>query len=42
LHIHVPAGSPFLAGDTFNRSNRNAQMVKMGINYLFNWSAYRY
>jgi outer membrane immunogenic protein len=38
----VPAGSPFLAGDTFNRSNRNVQMVKVGMNYLFNWSGYRY
>jgi len=35
----VPAGSPFLAGDTFTR-NRNIQMVKVGINYLFNWSRY--
>jgi outer membrane immunogenic protein len=38
----VPAGSPFLAGDTFTQSNRNIQMVKVGINYLFNWSSYRY
>src|SRR5262245_32759113 len=38
----VPAGSPFLAGDTFTQSNRNFQMVKVGINYLFNWSSYRY
>src|SRR6266567_8180928 len=30
----VPAGSPFLAGDTFTQSNRNIQMVKVGINYL--------
>jgi outer membrane immunogenic protein len=34
----VPAGSPFLAGDTFIQSNRNIQMAKVGINYLFNWS----
>jgi outer membrane immunogenic protein len=34
----VPAGFPFLAGDTFTQSNRNIQMVKVGINYLFNWS----
>jgi outer membrane immunogenic protein len=33
----VPAGSPFLANDIFTVSNRNIQMVKVGINYLFNW-----
>jgi outer membrane immunogenic protein len=33
----VPAGSPFLANDVFTVSNRNIQMVKVGINYLFNW-----
>src|SRR6266540_3652446 len=38
----VPAGSPFLAGDTFTQSNRNIQMLKVGINYRFNWSGYRY
>src|SRR5262249_25027812 len=38
----VPAGSQFLPGDTFTQSNRNIQMVKVGINYLFNWSGYRY
>ena len=39
----VPAGVPgFLPGDTFTQSNRNIQMVKVGINYLFNWSSYRY
>ena len=32
----------FLPGDTFTQSNRNIQMVKVGINYLFNWSGYRY
>jgi outer membrane immunogenic protein len=32
----VPAGSPFLAGDTFTTSNPNVQMVKVGLNYLFN------
>ena len=26
----------------FTQSNRNIQMVKVGINYLFNWSGYRY
>jgi opacity protein-like surface antigen len=30
----VPAGSPFLPGDTFTQSNRNIQMVKVGINQL--------
>jgi opacity protein-like surface antigen len=39
----VPAGVPgFLPGDTFTQSNRNIQTVKVGINYLFNWSGYRY
>jgi outer membrane immunogenic protein len=33
----VPAGSPFLAGDTFNTGSNNVQTVKVGINYLFNW-----
>ena len=31
----VPAGAPFLAGDTFTSNNRNVQMVKIGVNYLF-------
>lgn len=36
----VPAGAPFLAGDTFTSNhNRNVQMVKVGFNYLFNWGA---
>jgi outer membrane immunogenic protein len=35
----VPATSPFLAGDTFTSNNRNVQMVKVGVNYLFNWGA---
>ena len=33
----VPAGSPFLAGDTFTVGNRNIQMATVGINYRFNW-----
>jgi outer membrane immunogenic protein len=37
----VPAGSPFLAGDTFTQS-RDIQMVKLGINYRFNWNSYPY
>jgi outer membrane immunogenic protein len=32
------AGIPALAGDTFNGGGGNVQMVKFGINYLFNWS----
>src|SRR5579871_4197697 len=35
----VPVGSPFLVGDTFTTNNRNVQMVKVGVNYLFNWGA---
>jgi outer membrane immunogenic protein len=35
----VPGTSPFLAGDTFTSNNRNVQMVKVGVNYLFNWGA---
>jgi hypothetical protein len=27
---------------SITQSNRNVQMVKVGINYLFNWSSYRY
>jgi outer membrane immunogenic protein len=36
----VPAGSPFFANDTFTHSGRNIQMLKVGFNYLFNWSRY--
>jgi outer membrane immunogenic protein len=32
----IPATAPLLAGDTFTSNNRNVQMVKVGINYLFN------
>ena len=35
----IPATAPFLAGDTFTSNNRNVQMVKVGVNYLFNWGA---
>jgi outer membrane immunogenic protein len=38
----VPAGSPFLVGDTFTRGDRNIQMVKLGLNYRFNWGGYGY
>src|SRR5690349_11865923 len=31
----VPGTAPFLAGDTFTSNNRNVQMVKIGVNYLF-------
>src|SRR5207253_9254402 len=37
----VPAGV-FLAGDTFTTSNPNVQMVKVGINYRFNYGIGRY
>jgi outer membrane immunogenic protein len=40
--VFVPAGAPFLAGDTFTTNNRNVQMVKVGVNYLFNWGAPAY
>ena len=33
----IPPTAPLLAGDTFNSNNRNIQMVKVGVNYLFNW-----
>jgi outer membrane immunogenic protein len=38
----VPATAPFLVGDTFTSSNRNVQMVKIGVNYLWNWGYNRY
>jgi outer membrane immunogenic protein len=31
-----PAGT-FLAGDTFTTGNRHVNLVKVGVNYLFNW-----
>ena len=42
--VLVPAGA-FGVGslaDTFTTSNRNVQMVKVGVNYLFNWGAPAY
>jgi len=33
----IPATAPFFPGDTFTSNNRNVQMVKVGVNYLFNW-----
>jgi outer membrane immunogenic protein len=37
----IPVTSPIvgLAGDTFTSNNRNVQMFKVGVNYLFNWGA---
>ena len=35
----IPATAPFLAGDTFTSNNRNIAMLKVGVNYLFNWGA---
>jgi outer membrane immunogenic protein len=40
--LFIPATAPLLAGDTFTSNNRNVQMVKVGVNYLFNWGAPRY
>jgi outer membrane immunogenic protein len=37
--VVIPATAPLLAGDTFISSNRNVQMVKVGVNYLFNSGA---
>jgi outer membrane immunogenic protein len=39
--VVVPAGAFAVGsvGDTFNTNNRNVQMVKVGVNYLFNWGA---
>ncbi|MGB8070897.1 MAG: porin family protein, partial [Pseudolabrys sp.] len=35
----IPVSAPLLAGDTFSTNIRNVQMVKVGVNYLFNWGA---
>ena len=35
----VPVRSAFLAGDTFTDHSRNIQMIKVGLNYLFNANA---
>jgi outer membrane immunogenic protein len=35
----VPLGARFLPGDTFNPDDRSLQMVKLGLNYRFNWGA---
>jgi len=36
----IPVGA--LAGDTFTLSNRSVQMLKVGVNYRFNWGGYGY
>jgi outer membrane immunogenic protein len=38
----LPATAAFLPGDTFTSSNRNVQMFKVGVNYLWNWGYNRY
>jgi outer membrane immunogenic protein len=35
----IPVTAPLLPGDTFTSNNRNVQMAKVGVNYLFNWGA---
>src|SRR5262249_18515690 len=35
----IPATGPFLAGDIFTSNNPNFQEFKVGVNYLFNWTA---
>ena len=35
----IPATAPFPAGDTFTSNNRSISIVKVGVNYLFNWGA---
>jgi len=38
--VNIPATAPdLIAGDTFTTNNLNIQMVKVGVNYLFNWGA---
>jgi outer membrane immunogenic protein len=38
----IPATAAFLPGDTFTSGNRNIQMFKVGVNYLWNWGYNRY
>jgi outer membrane immunogenic protein len=38
----APVGFRFLTGDTFVERNRDIQMVKVGVNYRFNWGSYGY
>jgi outer membrane immunogenic protein len=35
----IPVAAPLLAGDALTSNNRNVQMVKVGVNYLFNSGA---
>ena len=35
----IPVAAPLLAGDALTSNNRNVQMVKFGVNYLFNGGA---
>ena len=35
--VTIPATSAVLPGDTFNTGTHNVQMLKVGLNYLFNW-----
>ena len=35
----IPATAPLLAGATAVTNDRNVQMLKVGVNYLFNWGA---
>jgi outer membrane immunogenic protein len=37
----VPAGAPFLVGDTFTigSNNRSVQMITVGVNYKFGWAS---
>jgi opacity protein-like surface antigen len=38
--VNISAAAPdLIAGDTFTSNNLNIQMVKVGVNYLFNWGA---
>ena len=38
----APAGFGSLTGDTFFVRNRDIQMLKVGVNYRFNWGGYGY
>ena len=40
----APVGfiTPGFAGDSFIERNRDIQMVKVGINYRFNWGGFGY
>ena len=41
-HIALLRHQCTIAGDTFFVTNRDIQMLKVGINYRFNWSGYGY